>query len=281
VKISEALVKARQDLDSKGVSNSKLDVLILLSHALLFSKEQIIFNPDLELNPAQQKSFFDLILRRAAREPVSQIIGKREFFGEDFFVSKDVLDPRPDSESLIELVLKNFLKDQKLTILELGVGSGCLIITLLKALKIADGAGVDISDKALEVCKKNAEHHQVHNRLRLMKSDLFSGLKPLEKFDLIISNPPYISSSVIENLEPEVRIYEPRTALDGGVDGLDFYRKISAQAKNFLNKNGQIILEIGFDQKEKVIEIFSEKEFLLIDSKSDLSGVTRVLRFKI
>ena len=278
MKISDALLQARRALDLNGVSNSKLDVLILLAHAIFFTKEQIIFNPDFELNSTQQKDFFKLIERRAAREPTSQIIGKREFFGEDFFVTKDVLDPRPDSESLIELILKNFSdKNQKLKILELGVGSGCLIITLLKAYKAAFGVGVDISKAALEICKKNADRHQVQERLELLESDLFAKVKT--KYDLIISNPPYIPSEEIKILEPEVRIHEPLSALDGGVDGLDFYRRISEKAHDFLNKNGRIILEIGYGQAEKIIEIFNKKGFSLSESKLDLGGVTRVLEF--
>lgn len=285
MKISSALLQARQNLDSKGVSNSKLDSLILLTHALFllgipFSKEQIIFNPDHELSLEQQQVFFNLILRRSNREPVSHIIGKREFYGEDFLVSKDVLDPRPDSESLIEAVLTNFTdKSQKLKILELGVGSGCLVITLLRSYKIAVGTGVDISDKALVVCQKNAVNHQVADRLQLIKSDLFSAINPQEKFDLIISNPPYIPSQDIEILEPEVRIHEPRLALDGGKDGLDFYRKIALEAKSFLNKKGQVILEIGIGQQQEIADIFTREGFLLLEEKLDLSQVVRVLRF--
>jgi release factor glutamine methyltransferase len=276
----DALSQARQILDSKGVSNSKLDSLILLSHTLFCSKEQVIFNPDFELNEQQEKDFFKAVNRRAAREPVSHIIGKREFFGQDFLVSKDVLDPRPDSEILIELVFENFLdKQQKLKILELGVGSGCLIITLLCAYKNAEGDGVDISDEALKICQKNAEKLQVKNRLNIFQSDLFEKIKS-QKFDLIISNPPYIAKDEIEKLQDEVRLYEPRTALDGGVDGLDFYRRIAIAAKNFLAQNGKIILEIGIGQKEKIVEIFAKEGFLLNAIKLDLSGIERALCFE-
>jgi len=303
MKISDALSQSRKDLDIKGVSNSKLDCLILLTHALCCSKEHIIFNPDAELNIEQQEVFFKMVKRRALREPVSHIIGKREFFGEDFFVSCDVLDPRPDSESLIELVLENFQqKNNQLKILELGVGSGCLIITLLKAYKSAVGVGVDISKKALKIAGENAATHQVQDRLQLLQSDLFSALKIMKqacdddigsfkvnsqsaenllKFDLIISNPPYIASQEIETLEPEVKNYEPHLALDGGVDGFDFYKKIAAESKNFLKENGRIILEIGINQQEKIIEFFTKNGFQLIEMKPDLSGIIRSLCFKI
>jgi release factor glutamine methyltransferase len=287
MKVSSALSQARQDLDSKGVGSSKLDSLILLSHALFLlgnshSKEWIIFNPDFDLNLQQQNLFFDFIARRKNREPVSHIIGRREFYGEDFFVSKDVLDPRPDSESLIELVLKNFPKQNEgFDILEVGVGSGCLIVTLLRLYKEARGFGLDISDEALKICQKNAQKHQVETRLNLAKSNLFSVLSSEKKFDLIISNPPYIASKEIADLEPEVKIYEPIIALDGGDDGFDFYRKIAASAANFLKQNGKIIIEIGFGQKDEIIKIFSANKFKFIESRLDLSGVNRALSFEI
>ena len=191
MKIREVLAKAKEVLDSKGVSNGKLDSLILLSHTFFIfgldsSREKIIFNPDLELSNEQLSQFFELIERRANFEPISHIIGKREFFGRDFIVNSNVLDPRPDSETLIELVFeKNLNKDQKINILELGVGSGCLILTLLKSYKNAQGVAVDISDEALKVCKKNAINHEAQSQLQLIKSDLFQSLKPDQFFDLI------------------------------------------------------------------------------------------------
>jgi release factor glutamine methyltransferase len=281
VKISEGLAKAKLELDLKGVSNSRLDSLILLSYALSFSKEQVIFNPDLELNLEQQQQFFDLVKRRAQREPVSHIIGKREFFGNDFLVNSSVLDPRPDSENLIELVLEKFPnREVKLEFLEVGVGSGCLIISLLLLYKNSVAFGLDISEAALAVAKENAEKNSVKSRLNFLKSDLFCELDLEKKFDVIISNPPYIPARDILNLEPEVKNYEPLLALDGGVDGLDFYRRIAGESKNFLKKNGRIFLEIGFGQKDEIVKIFSEKNFILCAVKQDLSGIERILEFK-
>lgn len=281
MRVFDALKQSKEKLDSKGVSNSGLDSRILLAHALSVSKDWIIFNPQFELNEDQEKKFFDLINRRGNREPVSHLIGKREFFGEDFFVTKDVLDPRPDSETLIESILKKFPdREKKLKILELGVGSGCLIITLLKTFKDATSTAVDISEAAIEIAQKNSEKHQTSSRLKIFKSDLFSNLNRAEKFDLIISNPPYIPAADIEILEPEVRIHEPRNALDGGADGLDFYRQIAAEAKNFLNDFGKIFLEIGRGQEEFVSKIFVKNGFSHIDSTQDLSGVVRVLEFE-
>ncbi len=282
MKISDALIKARSKLNSSGVENGKLDSLILLSHAISASKEHVIFNPDLELKPSQQEFFFALIDRRSEREPVSHLIQKREFFGEDFFVNHNVLDPRPDSESLIELVLKNFPdRNRKLKILEIGTGSGCLIISLLKLYKFSEAFGVDISKDALEICQKNSKIHQVENRLTLKNSDLFSKISPQEKFDLIISNPPYIPSEDIKYLEPEVKIYEPILALDGGIDGLDFYKKISSKAANFLTENGKIIFEIGFGQESQIIKICAENNLIFENQNRDLSGTIRSLCFRL
>jgi len=282
MKISEILAQAKDQLEKSGVSNSKLDSLILLTHALLVSKEHVIFNPDLELSQDQKKSFLSLVERRSAREPIAHIIGKREFYGRDFFVTKDVLDPRPDSESLIELVLKKFpKKNQKIRILEIGSGSGCLVITLLKELPIAQAIALDLSEKALKICKKNADFQEVQDRLQLIKSDVFSALKENEKFDLIISNPPYISSTEIEELHPEVKIYEPRMALDGGFDGLDFYRQIANQSQNFLAQNAKIILEIGFGQRADVEKIFNKENYFLEEVRQDLACVERALCFQM
>ncbi len=280
MQISKILEKAKIELEKAGVANVGLDSLILLCSALSFSKEQIVFNPTFEVDPKLEQQFFELVKRRCKREPISHLIGQREFFGRDFLVSKNVLDPRPDSENLIELVLEKIpQKTAKIDILEIGVGSGCLIISLVSEFKNAIGVGLDISELALEIAQKNAEKNQVENRLKFLKSDLFSALNLNQKFDLIISNPPYISSDEIENLQAEVRDFEPRLALDGGVDGLDFYRRIALEAKNFLKENGRIFLEIGFGQKEAVEKIFNKSDFSLNTVKCDLAGVERILEF--
>ncbi|MBM5782054.1 MAG: peptide chain release factor N(5)-glutamine methyltransferase [Pelagibacterales bacterium] len=308
MKISDILTFAKIQLENSGVSNSKLDSLILLSHTLSFSKEQVIFNPDFNLTFEQEQTFLELIKRRCKREPVSHLIGRREFYGHNFIVDCNVLDPRPDSETLIELVLKNFPdKKQNIQFLEIGCGSGCLMITLLKELENAKATAIDISEKALEIAQKNAELNDVKDRIQFLQSDLFSVFKTpdilrcaqndrkrscysehseeyqetsfIAKFDLIISNPPYIPSQDIEELEPEVKIFEPRIALDGGNDGLDFYRKIAEEAKNFLEEKGKVILEIGINQEEDIIKIFTSQNFKFIDAKKDLAGVIRVLSF--
>lgn len=293
MKISEALKLAKSRLVE--IDGGAFDALLLLMQATSLSKEKIVFEPDFLLDETQQKKFFALIERRKNREPVSHLIGKREFFGREFLVTRDVLDPRPDSEILVELALQHAAENSR--ILELGVGSGCLIITLLASLPDAAGVGIDVSAKALKIARENAEKNGVASRLKLIESDLFTGLGTLssssaknkkaelelrdpKKFNLIISNPPYISTAEIGNLQDEVRLFEPRMALDGGSDGLNFYRRISAEAKKFLAENGAVIVEIGYGQKEKTAEIFASHGFQLIESKRDLVGIERALCFK-
>ncbi len=280
MKISDLLAQSIIRLEKAGVSNSKLDTLVLLTHALSVSKERIIFYPDFEPDSTSEKKFLEFIERRSKREPVSHIIGCREFYGYNFNVTDATLDPRPDSETLIETVLKKIpdrTKDFK--ILELGTGTGCLIITLLKLYPNAHGTGIDLSTSALEICQKNANQNEVAPRLNLKNSDLFTQLTHSEKFELIISNPPYIPSNEIANLQTEVRVFEPHMALDGGADGLDFYRKIAQNAADFLQPSGDIVVEIGAGQKEDVVKIFTAQNFIFTDLATDLAGIERVLCF--
>jgi release factor glutamine methyltransferase len=278
--IAGALKKAKEELKNAGAASYELDSLVLICRALSFSKEKVIFNPEIILDEKQLEDFFALIARRKNGEPVSHLIGKREFYGNDFLVNKNVLDPRPDSESLIELVLEFAKKDDELQLLELGVGSGCLVISLLLLFKNSTAIGVDISNLALEVAAENALKNQVAPRLNLQKSDLFSSLNAGQKFDIIISNPPYIPTHQIADLQIEVRDFEPILALDGGVDGLDFYRKIAKEAAQFLKNNGLVFLEIGINQKAEIAEIFQKNDFELIAAKDDLSGIARALCFR-
>ncbi|MES2677085.1 MAG: peptide chain release factor N(5)-glutamine methyltransferase [Pseudomonadota bacterium] len=279
--ISQALVLAKNNLKQKGVNSYQIDALLLLCHCLSFSKEQIIFNPNFILSQEQQNQFFSLIARRENREPISHIIGKREFFGNDFLVNNNVLDPRPDSESLIELAIDIFAnQNQALEILELGVGSGCLLLTMLKLFPAAHGFGVDISDKALEIAGKNADLLGLSKRVDLIKSNWFSDIDPQKKFDLIISNPPYIKTNDILSLQEEVKNFEPNLALDGGFSGLDCYVLIAQNVKKFLKESAFLLLEIGQNQENDVIKIFNESGLKFIREKKDLSSIVRCLLFQ-
>ncbi len=279
--ISEALVLAKNNLKQKGVNSYQIDALLLLCHCLSFGKEQVIFNPDFILSPDNQEKFLSLIKRRENREPISHIIGKREFFGNDFIVNCDVLDPRPDSESLIELVLDIFPnKNHHLELLELGVGSGCLLLTILKYFPFSVGVGADISEKALEITKKNIDSFGLNTRVNLIQSNWFSKLDSKQKFDLIISNPPYIKTSDILLLQEEVKNFEPKLALDGGISGLDCYNLIAQKVGQFLKESAFLLLEIGDHQEGEVIEIFTSAGLGFVQMKKDLSGTVRCLLFQ-
>ncbi len=249
-----------------------LESRILLCFTLGKSVEYLLSHSE-DVIPEEAKSrFISYIERRVALEPIAYITGKREFFDKDFVVTKDVLIPRPDSETLIETVMACSPRPQK--ILELGVGSGCLILTLLMQFKDATGIGVDINPKALAVAKLNAKNHGLNDRVELIASNWFESVQK-QKFDVIISNPPYISTS--EHVAKETMLYEPHGALFAEANGLEAYIQIALQAKDFLTSDGLLYLEIGFDQEKSVCELFAEAGYKLVKTARDLSGHTRCL----
>ena len=279
--IENILKEAIEILQKNSVASPVLDARLLLSFATSLSKEDIIFNAQqINLSENQIKKYFELIHKRAKKIPLTHLTNNREFFANNFYVDENVLDPRPDSEALIEMIIKKFTKNSSINIVEIGCGSGCLIISLLRHFENWLGLAVDISDKALVIAQKNADNNQVLTRINFLESNLFNNFKGDQIFDIIISNPPYIPTNDIENLQDEVRLYEPRIALDGGFDGLDFYHKIAEQSQKFLKNNGDIFLEIGYNQYQDVKKIFENNNFKFIDSKKDLSGIIRVLQFK-
>ena len=264
-------------LKNKGILTYKLDVKILLSFLLNIDTNELIlyFNKDVD---GFFVSKFDLLLnRRLNNEPIANIIGKKAFWDYEFFVNENVLTPRSDSEILIEAVLENFEDtDANLKILDLGTGSGCLILTLLKIYKNSFGVAVDISEKALEVAKINAKKLDVKN-IEFLNNNLNVGIE--DKFDIIISNPPYIPKGEIDDLEPEVNKFNPIISLDGGVDGLDFYRYFSKNLFKNLKKNTNIFFEIGKGQDKDIITIFEKNNYRLVNIYKDLAGVNRILCF--
>ncbi len=286
MKISDAFLYAKSKLKNSKIESYFIDSIILLRHITNLSKEEIIFNENLEINEENFKKFDDLITRRCKKEPISHLTNHREFFGLDFFVDKNVLDPRCDSEILVEIAIKKIqnLVADKIKMLEIGVGSGCLTISILKNCdKKIQATGFDISLEALEICKKNIVKHNLENDFLIFEADLFKFFveNKNQKFDLIISNPPYIKKSDIEKLDVGVKDFEPRIALDGGIDGLNFYKEIAKKSKEFLTKNGLVILEIGFDQKQEIIEIFESYDFILNQAQKDYGANDRVLVFGI
>ena len=256
--------------------NQKEHAKYLLCSVLQISREEYILKSENHLTQTQIEDLQDAVKRNNLGEPLSKIIGRREFWSLEFKVTQDTLDPRQDTETIIEAVIETLPKGQSYSFLELGVGTGCIIISLLSEYIQSNGVGVDISTLALNVAKENMSYHCLESRLTLVQSSWFENVTG--KYDLIISNPPYIPYSEIITLEVNVRNYDPHIALDGGEKGLDHYQIIAQEAKKFLNPRGIIALEIGCGQAEDVTNIF--KNFNLVNIKKDLSNIDRVLIFQ-
>ena len=281
MKVDKAFLEAVEILKKNSIASHFLDARIILAKILSCDSQDIILKySQFDLEPNQYQKYLHYINLRASRVPLSHITNHREFFGNHFFVDNSVLDPRPDSETLVEMLLDKYQNRQDgLKICDVAVGSGCLIISLLKLYKNWLGVASDISESALKIAQKNAQINDVDSRISFVKSDIFLNFQKDFLFDIIISNPPYIPSSEIENLQDEVKIYEPRIALDGGFDGLEFYRKIADNCAQFLKIYGSIFLEIGYNQYNEVIEIFESRGLKFLDSRKDLNGIIRVLEF--
>ena len=267
-------------LKSAGVASAPLDARVMMRHVLGIKFEDMLIDPSRRLTTDEERRYHTLIERRRAREPLSHILGKREFWCLAFAVNRDVLDPRPDSETLIEAVLDHVRASDRptgkdLSILDLGTGSGCLLLTLLHELPGARGLGVDISSAALAVAKTNMKRLGLTGRAQFLESDWLSGIDG--KFDIVVSNPPYIRSDDIERLAPEVRNHEPRLALDGGRDGFDAYRRIVPRLKSILLDDGFAALEIGQGQADEVSSQMAAAGFNAIRINRDLAGIERCL----
>ncbi len=276
----DALREAVLRLQAAKIESASLDARILLEHVLGVSREQLLFLLDLAITTEQYEGLKKLVEMRAEHKPIAQIIGKREFWGLDFKVNEATLDPRPDSETLVEAVLDKIKnQDAALKILDLGTGTGCLLISLLSELPNSSGVGVDISEAALEVARGNASSLVIVDRTQFICSNWAEKLEDLEdigqKFDIIISNPPYIPSSEIAKLAPEVAKFEPIGALDGGADGFDCYRAIMRQIPRILADTGFVAFEIGMGQERGLMEIAEENGLKTVGTKNDLGGITR------
>ena len=248
-------------LKENKISNPKLDSEILLSNSIKRDKKYIILNPKELLNLEQAKIFKNLIERRKKGEPIAYLINKKDFWKEEFFVNKDVLIPRPDTELIIEQVLKIYSYDSQLQVLDIGTGSGCILLSILKERPNFYGTGIDISKKSINVSKLNAKQLNLISRVKFFHSSV-DNFK-IGKYDLIVSNPPYIEFFNLKYLEKDVINFEPKLALSGGFDGFSKIRKVINKAKTLIKKNGKFILEIGFNQKNKVKKILKEEGFYI------------------
>ena len=262
-------------LQKNKIANPQLDSEILLSDSIKRDKKHIILNPKEILSLEQLVKFKSLIERRKKGEPIAYLINKKEFWKDEFFVNKDVLIPRPDSELIIEQVLKIYLKDVQLQVLDIGTGSGCILLSILKERLNFYGTGIDISKKSINVSKFNAKQLNLTNRVKFFHSsvDNFNN----GKYDIIVSNPPYIEQLSLKYLEKDVVNFEPKLALSGGFDGFSKIRKVIYKASILIKKNGKFILEIGFNQKNKVIKILKEEGFYVNKAIKDYGNNDRCI----
>ncbi|MEA3492904.1 MAG: peptide chain release factor N(5)-glutamine methyltransferase [Candidatus Margulisiibacteriota bacterium] len=255
--------------------NSRLEAEILIAYSLKLKRIELYINHERVVNEKELADFKKLIQRRKQGEPIAYITGTQPFMSLEFFVDRSVLIPRPETERLVEVVIDHH--GSQLTIADIGTGSGAIAISLAKYLPEIKVIGIDTSPDAIKISQKNAEHHKVSGRCEFRIGNLLEPLK--EKVDLIASNPPYIPTQDIETLETDVKDWEPIQALDGGVDGLDYIRKLVNQAPDYLNSNGRLLIEIGFDQGGKVKSLVENNgKYKTIEIIRDLSGKDRILK---
>ena len=285
--LRQLLEEGREELEKAGVADWALDARYLLMAAFDLDLASLLVKQERQILPGGESEekihrYRQMIGRRAERIPLQQILGEQEFMGFPFQVNEHVLTPRQDTETLVELVLRE-RPDPSQSVLDLCTGSGCIALSLARLGGYRRVWASDLSEEALKVAEENAkglleELEENKAEFRLLKSDLFEGIPKEERFDILTSNPPYIPTEVIEGLEPEVRDHEPRMALDGDEDGLKFYRILAGEAGGFLNPGGAIYLEIGWDQGAKVEELLRQAGFQEIRTVKDLAGKDRVVR---
>ena len=259
--IQTLLNQASKTLKQLSNTSSKLDSEILLSKIIKKNRKYLILNSNEKLKKENIKSFDYLVKRRKKGEPIAYLINKKEFWKQNFYINQNVLIPRPDTETLVEETLKLFNVNSKLNMLDIGTGSGCILLSILKERRNFFGTGIDISKKAINVARFNAKMHQLSNRVKFYNSDVDKFL--IGKYDLVVSNPPYIKRQDLKYLEVDVKGFEPKLALDGGKDGFSKITKVISKTSALLKKNGRFILEIGFGQKKKILSILKQNNFFI------------------
>jgi release factor glutamine methyltransferase len=279
VSVSEALHHVAQFFRTNGIEEAEADARALIGHALHLDRARLIAQSDRVLESREVTVISALATRRLRREPVSRILGQKEFWSLPISVTPDVLVPRPETETVVEaaldFVMRSGLRLEKLRILDIGTGSGALLVALLNELPNAAGTGTDVSSAALDVARANAARCRVASRCNFVVCNIANGVEG--PFDLIVSNPPYIAHDEIVTLAPEVRDYDPQVALDGGRDGLDVYRAIAGDAKRILAPGGRLFVELGVGQDQRVRALFTEAGLSPGTPRKDLAGISRVL----
>ena len=276
--LSELQKKITKILAEGGIETNSLDARIILREIFNFDEKELILNSDLILSESKISKVQKIITRRLNFEPVSKIFGKRDFYNSTFSISDDVLDPRPETENIVEIANNFILEKGYESFIDLGTGSGCIILSILKENKNLTAIGVDISIDAINIAKKNSKDMNLEKRSSFLVSNWLSSI--YNSYDLIISNPPYIPSDEIITLSKTVKNFDPLISLDGGQDGLKCYKEIAQDINRVINKNGRVILEIGYNQAHDVIKIFESKEFKLLKIYKDINGLNRILTFE-
>ena len=273
--INLAINEGSKVLKSKFIPNPILDAEILMAKTINKDRNYILLNSSNFINKNDLNNFYKLIQQRSLGSPIAYLTKKKSFWNSEFFITNDILIPRPDTELVVENILRLTKQKSRINILDIGVGSGCIIVSILNERKNFRGTAIDLSKKCLIISKKNAIAHKVNSRLKLYKSDVdkFN----LGKYDLIVSNPPYIKKHELKYLDRDVAEFEPRLALDGGLDGLSEIRKVIKKSSELVKKGGKLILEIGFDQKNKVINLLKKEGFYINSIQKDLANNDRCI----
>ena len=275
MKIESAIQKAYLELKQNNVKSALLDSEILMSKVLKKNRSNVLLNSEKLLSNKDYKNFRELIFNRLRNKPIAYLTGEKSFWKYEFEINDKVLIPRPDTELIIEQVLKIYKNKCNINFLEVGVGSGCIILSILKEKKSFLGKGIDLSKECIKISKKNAIKLRVQNRLKLFKSDIDNFTSG--KYDLVISNPPYIKKLDLKNLDKDVVDYEPKLALDGGLDGLSKIRKIVKKSSELIKLNGKLVIEIAHDQKKMVKYILRQNGFFINKVVKDLGGNDRCI----
>jgi release factor glutamine methyltransferase len=272
----QAWQTAKGRLEAVGLTGPVIDARLLVEAAAGATRADIVADPHRALTPEQEATFEDYVSRRTQREPVSHILGRKGFWKIMLSVNPHVLTPRPDTEVIVDMALKSFPEQMAFQMLDLGVGSGAILLSILAERPAAKGLGIDVSEEALAVARENAANLGLAGQVALLRGDWTAGLGEAS-FDLVVSNPPYIASDVIQELEPEVRDHEPRLALDGGPDGLDAYRILAPEILRVLKPGGMFAVEIGYDQKAAVEALFKAAGATGVRTELDLANRDRVV----
>lgn len=278
ITVLEALNLSTEYLNKKGIESARLNAELMLAHILNCKRLQLYLMFDRPLDENELSVYRKFLARRAKREPLQYILGEVEFYNIKLKVNPDVLIPRPETELLVEKIIKDFSDKSEFKFLDIGIGSGNISIALLVNLPNSAGIGIDVSDSALELANYNAESNSVKNRLELIHFDILKDdIRLLGKFDAVISNPPYVSSVDFETLEPELKVYEPQIALTDFYNGLTFYRKIISIADNLLKENGKVYFEIGKGQSNEIKTLMENKLINNINIIKDYQGIGRII----